>query len=100
MRLANSADQAGCGRRQELLKIDAPERGPIGCASNITVGARRSDVARPDRAPHLGRASLTASKKKGSVSMKPINPLLAIAILALLPAGFSYAQSSPAAPKT
>lgn len=32
--------------------------------------------------------------------MKPINPLLAIALLALLPAGFSYAQTSPAAPKT
>jgi hypothetical protein len=32
--------------------------------------------------------------------MKPINPLLAIALLAVLPAGFSYAQSSPAVPKT
>ena len=32
--------------------------------------------------------------------MKPINPLVAIAILAVLPAGFSYAQSSPASPKT
>jgi hypothetical protein len=47
-----------------------------------------------------GRASFNRIKKKGSVSMKPINPLLAIALLATLPAGFSYAQSSPAAAKT
>jgi hypothetical protein len=32
--------------------------------------------------------------------MKPINQILSIALLALLPAGFSYAQSSPAAAKT
>lgn len=32
--------------------------------------------------------------------MKPINRLLAIALLAALPAGYSYAQTSPAAPKT
>lgn len=32
--------------------------------------------------------------------MKPFNRLLAIALLVALPAGFSYAQTSPAAPKT
>jgi hypothetical protein len=32
--------------------------------------------------------------------MKPINRFLAIALLAALPAGYSYAQTSPAAPKT
>jgi hypothetical protein len=32
--------------------------------------------------------------------MKPIKQILAIALLAALPAGFCYAQSSPAAPKT
>lgn len=32
--------------------------------------------------------------------MKSINSIFAIALLAALPAGFSYAQSSPAAPKT
>jgi hypothetical protein len=32
--------------------------------------------------------------------MKPINRLLAIALLAALPAGYSFAQTSPAAPKT
>ena len=35
--------------------------------------------------------------KKGSISMKRINPIYTIALLAVLPAGFAFGQSSPSA---